>query len=108
MLLVSFPIGMANHHGSTSEWANRHRSELTTRHTHEDVLSDREFELLLEACTELPESRVFEARFICLAGGRLGLRGGEIAHFHSDWIDWDRKIVRICQHQQCACGYCDR
>jgi hypothetical protein len=32
-----------------NEWAQQHRQSLTTRHTHEDVLTDREFELLLEA-----------------------------------------------------------
>lgn len=55
-----------------SGWAERHRRALTTRHTHEDVLNDREFELLLEACASLPDPEAFQARFICLVGGRLG------------------------------------
>lgn len=33
-----------------TERADRHRQALTTRHTHEDVLTDRQFELPLEAC----------------------------------------------------------
>ena len=33
-----------------------------TRHAHEDVLTDGQFELLLEACSALPEPLDFEAR----------------------------------------------
>jgi integrase len=92
----------------TSKWVDRHRRALTTRHSSEDVLNDREFELLLEACAELPEPRNFEARFICLLAGRLGLRAGEIAHFKTDWLDWDRNHIRIPKHEPCNCGYCQR
>ena len=99
---------MDHHRTSNSEWADQHRKALTTRHSHEDVLNDREFELLLEACGELPTPRGFEARFICLIGGRLGLRAGEIAHFHTSWLDWNRKLIRISQHEPCDCGYCQR
>ncbi|WP_092686683.1 site-specific integrase [Halorientalis regularis] len=92
----------------SNEWADRHRRSLTTRHTYEDVLTDREFELLVEACSELPEPRRFQARFICLIAGRLGLRAGEIAHFDTNWLDWNRKLVRIPKSEPCACGYCHR
>lgn len=71
-------------------------------------MNDREFELLLEACGSLPDPRGVEARFICLAGGRLSLRAGEIAHFRTSWIDWDRKLIQIPQHESCQCGYCQR
>jgi hypothetical protein len=54
---------------SNTEWATRYRQALTTRHSHEDILNDRDFELLLEACRNLPAPRGFEARFICLLGG---------------------------------------
>ena len=74
---------MSHHKHPGTEWADRHRQALTTRHTHEDVLTDRQFELLLEACTALPAPHDFEARFICLIAGRLGLRAGEIAHFQT-------------------------
>lgn len=72
---------MANHRTTNTEWAARNRQALTTRHSHEDVLHDREFELLLEAFGDLPAPRDFEAQFIYLLGGRLGLRAGEIAPF---------------------------
>jgi integrase len=90
------------------DWAERHRQELTTRHTHEDVLTEREFEVLVEACESLSEPHDLEARFICLVAGRLGLRAGEIAHFRQGWLDWDRGLIRIPKHESCACGYCRR
>ncbi|SEP26369.1 Phage integrase family protein [Halogranum amylolyticum] len=99
---------MTPHHSERNAWAKRHRKALTARHTHEDVLTDREFELLLEACSELPSPRAFQARFICLIAGRLGLRAGEIAHFDTTWLDWDRMLIRIPQYEPCACGYCRR
>lgn len=100
--------GMPHNRPDDSSWANRHRQKLTTRHTHEDVLTDREFERLLEACAALPAPRDFQARFICLLAGRLGLRAGELAHLQTSWLDWDRRLLRIPQHEPCDCGYCRR
>lgn len=97
-----------DHRSSNNEWAERHREALTTRHSHEDVLNDREFERLLEACRDLPAPRGFEAPFICLLGGQLGLRAGGIAHFRTAWVDWNRKLIRIPKHEPCDCGYCQR
>ena len=105
---TAFLWWMTDNYQQSNEWAQQHRQSLTTRHTHEDVLTDREFELLLEACSSLPEPRDLQARFVCLAAGRLGLRAGEIAHFRADWIDWDRMLLRIPQHEPCECGYCRR
>lgn len=95
---------MDHHRPSNTEWAERHRQALTTRHSHQNVLNDREFKLLLEACGDLPSPRGFQARFICL----LGLRGGEIAHFQTEWIDLNRNLIQIPQHEPCDCGYCQR
>lgn len=86
---------MCANHFQTHHWANRHRDELTTRHTHADALSEREFELFLEACERLPEPKSYEAQLICLLAGRLGLRSGEITHFRKEWIDQDRDLTRI-------------
>lgn len=72
---------MEHHQSSTNEWAERHRDALTTHHSHEDVQNDREFGQLIEACRELPAPRGFQARFICLLGGRLGLRAGRSLTF---------------------------
>ena len=93
-------------HFQTHHWADRHRDELTTRHTHEDVLSEREFEILLEACERLPEPKSYEAQLICLLAGRLGLRSGESTHFRKEWIDQDRDLIKIPQSESCDCGYC--
>jgi hypothetical protein len=99
---------MTDDYHQSNEWAQQHRQSLTTRHTHEDVLTDREFELLLEARSSLPAPRDLQARFVCLAAGRLRLRAGEIDHFQADWLDWDRMLLRIPQHESCECGYCRR
>lgn len=99
---------MTDNYHQSNEWAQQHRQSSSTRPTHEDILTDREFELLLEACSSLPEPRDLQARFVCLAAGRLGLRAGEIAHFRADWLDWDRMLLRIPRHDPCECGYCRR
>lgn len=76
------------------------------RHTHQDALSDSECERLLAATEELDEPYQSEAMFILIAGGRLGMRGGEIAHFDADWIDWQRDVIDIPRFDACDCGYC--
>lgn len=85
-----------------------HSRGITPRHTHQDALSEREFEHLLDACDEPSDPHSFEARLICLLAGRLGLRRGEIAHFSMAWLDWDRKLLRIPSFEPCDCGYCRR
>ena len=99
---------MRSNRFETSDWADRHRRNLATRHTHQDALTNREFDRLLKACEQLPEPQRFEARLICLMAGRLGLRAGEIAHTNIEWIDWDRKLIRIPEREDCNCGYCRR
>lgn len=74
---------MSSNRFETNDWADRHRRNLATRHTHQDALTNREFERLLKACEQLPEPEQFEAR---LMAGRLGLRAGEIAHTTIEWI----------------------
>lgn len=84
-----------------------------TRHSKDDALDDREFEHLLEGARALPEPRSFDARFIVLVAGRLGLRGGEIAHMRESWINWRKNCIEIPRYQECTkgkdgglCGYC--
>lgn len=78
------------------------------RHTHQDAPSARAFERLVDACDQLKEPYRIEARLICLLAGRLGLRGGEIAHFSLRWLNWDCKLIRIPVFDSCNCGYCRR
>jgi len=82
-----------------------------TRHSREDALSDRAFELLLEGASQCKKQ--LQSRFVVLAAGRLGLRAGEIAHMQSDWVDWRRNMIQIPSHEGCekgrhggVCGYC--
>ncbi|MFP8891828.1 tyrosine-type recombinase/integrase (plasmid) [Natrialbaceae archaeon A-CW2] len=85
-----------------------------TRHSREDALTNREFELLLEGAMELPEPQDREARLIILLGGRLGLRPGETAHLRSEWVDTRAGMITIPRHDPCTfgrngeiCGYCE-
>jgi len=86
------------------------------RHSREDALTDREFETLVRASYEMKESQALEARMALFATGKLGLRGGELAHLHFDWIDWQDSVVEVPEFDQCTkgkfdgeiCGYCRR
>jgi integrase len=97
---------------SNSPHHDRNRSN-TTRHTKEDALSDREYQLLLEGCSKMRDYYGFQARFVALVAGRLGMRAGEIAHMREDWVDWRRNMVVVPRHEPCEkgkdggpCGYC--
>ena len=103
---AAFEDPMCADHFQTHHWADSNRDALTTRHTHEDALSEREFEILLEACERLSEAKSYEAQLICLLAGRLELRAGKITHFRKQWIDQDRDLIKIPQSESCVCGYC--
>lgn len=64
--------------------------------------------MLLGAYSELPPLRDFQARFICLVAGRLGLQVGEISHLTTTWFVRDRKLLQIPQHELWSCGCCRR
>lgn len=83
------------------------------RHTKEDALSDREFQLLLEGASDLDEYYAFQARFCILVFGRLGMRRGELAHITEEWINWRRNMIEVPRYDPCdkgkdggPCGYC--
>ena len=83
------------------------------RHCKEDALNAREFEHLLEGAYQIPTPRDFDARFVILLAGRLGLRGGEIAHMKESWINWRKQRIEIPRYERCEkgqdggiCGYC--
>lgn len=84
-----------------------------SRHSREDVLTDAEFEALLGATDDIKNRFEVQCRFLVVAAGRLGMRAGEIAHIHQDWINWDRSIINVPRHDPCSqgrngsvCGYC--
>jgi len=66
------------------------------RHSRERVLSEREFERLLQAVERIDDSWYRTVtRFVTVAAGRLGMRAGEIAHMHEDWVDFRAGIIDI-------------
>lgn len=93
----------------------RHDRSTGVRHSKEDALTDREFELLLEGCRKCDDYWGEQARFIVLVCGRLGMRVGELAHMRESWVDWRRKVISIPRHQPCdkgrdggICGHCEQ
>lgn len=100
----------------STENAHVHRRTATkTRHSKEDALSDREFQLLLEGADELNDSYYgIQGRFCVLLAGRLGMRRGEIGHMKESWVDWRRNMIEIPMHEPCygerggdgICGDC--
>lgn len=84
-----------------------------TRHTAECALTDSQFENLFDAALTLDDQFVAETTMILIAGGRLGLRAGEIAHLDESWVNWERSIIEIPAYWPCSkgqdggvCGYC--
>jgi len=83
------------------------------RHSREDALTEREFELLYQSISEMKSSKQLETKFIMMCAGRMGMRGGEIAHIRSEWIDTSTHTIEIPEHDPCQfgkfddpCGYC--
>lgn len=88
-------------------------SERSAHQSKDDALSERGFQLLLEGASRLDPGFARQARFVILVAGRLGLRGGEIAHMTEEWVDWRKNMIRIPRQQDCdkgrdggICGYC--
>lgn len=83
------------------------------RYSREDALTDKEFVQLLEGAREMKEPFDLQARFILMAAGRMGMRGGEIAHISKEWVDKNMHLISIPEHDECnkgkfdeICGYC--
>lgn len=76
------------------------------RHSHQDALTDGEFERLVDATDDLRPPFDREALFILIAGGRLGMRAGEICHMSREWVNLEREIIDVPAWDPCECGYC--
>jgi integrase len=81
--------------------------------TRENSLSEDEYERLLEGARSLDDFYAREAEVVILLAGRLGLRGGEIAHMKHHWLDTENHVISIPAHEPCdkgkdggICGYC--
>lgn len=92
------------------------RSADGVHHSKEDAISPREFEQLLEGARELSRGDHYyqpDPEFVIALLGRLGLRRGELVHLREEWVDMNRKMIKIPQHDRCdygdggdVCGYC--
>lgn len=86
------------------------------RHSREDALSNREFVTLVNATHRMKDGQALEARAALYLTGKLGLRGGELAHLDQSWINWTDNVIEIPEHDSCekgkrpgeVCGYCRR
>ena len=74
------------------------------RHSREDALSDREYQLFLEGCDRMRDYYGQHARFVALMAGRLGMRRAEIAHMSEEWVDYRRNMIIIPRHHKCTKG----
>lgn len=85
-------------------------------YSRDDALSEREFILLLEAVDDMKQPKQLQTRFILMAAGRMGMRGGEIAHINQSWVNEYDNLIEIPKHENCnkgkfedeVCGYCRR
>jgi|GEM_PF-3721969 len=56
-----------------------------------EPLDDRELESLLEAAAGMDLAHEFTVRTLA----HTGLRAGEFAHLHTDWLDWQAETIRV-------------
>jgi len=86
----------------------------TVRHSKDDALDEREYELLLEGASKMDDYYGDQALFACLVLGRLGLRRGELTHMRESWVDWRQETISVPLQQDChgerdgdgPCGTC--
>lgn len=99
---------------STRDYSSTvHSTVEKVRHSKEDALDEREFELLVDGTYRLDDPYRLQSQFVVLVAGRLGLRLGEITHFRAEWVDWRKGMVVVPRHQPCEkgqgggiCGLC--
>ena len=72
--------------------------------TREKALNAAEFERLLIGASRLGGDGGLEAWAAIIFLGRLGLRGGELTHFDSSWVDYYEGVIEIPGHDPCSSG----
>jgi integrase len=83
-----------------------HNNANDQRNSREDAISQSELEALLDITADMNGYFQKECQLILVAGGRLGMRAGEITHMQASWIDHERSQIRIPEHEPCSCGSC--
>lgn len=76
------------------------------RSSRDDAISEVEFQHLMSVAEEIEGNLGLQSRFLLICLGRLGLRAGELSHMKESWVDWEKKHLKIPQHDPCKCGYC--
>lgn len=94
----------AVHSGESGDAGQSEKTTASVSSTREHVLPEPEFERLLIGAGDLRGKEGMEARAAILIMGRLGLRGGEMAHLDSSWIDFRGRMLSIPSHDQCSSG----
>lgn len=82
------------------------RGEKMVRSSRDDAISEKEFKHLMNVAESITGNLGLSCRFLLICLGRLGLRAGELAHMRKYWVDWNKKHLKIPQHEPCNCGYC--
>jgi len=72
--------------------------------TREKALNAPEYERLLIGACRLRGDAGLEAWVAIVMLGRLGLRGGELTHFDSSWVDYYEGVIEIPGHDPCTSG----
>ena len=85
-----------------------------TKHSHQNALSEGQFDELFEATSTLRQPFDVECRLMLVAAGRLGMRAGEIVHMQEHWVDWEKSLIEIPSYEPCQkgrdggpCGNCN-
>lgn len=86
-----------------------------TRNSHQDAITESEFDRLVSTTKGLPAPYDEECEYVLLAAGRLGMRAGELCHLTPEWVNEERSRIEIPPHDPCEkgkygeiCGYCSK
>ncbi|QLG63064.1 tyrosine-type recombinase/integrase [Halorarum salinum] len=84
-----------------------------TRNSHQDAISEAQFDRLMKAARDMPSPYSEECEFILITAGRLGMRAGELCHLTPEWLNTERSLIEVPRHDPCTkgkhgeiCGYC--
>jgi len=88
----------------TAEAMEKYPDASESTATRERALNGGEYERLLIGASRLSDERGLEAWATIVILGRLGLRGGELTHFDSSWVDHYEGTIEIPGHDPCTSG----
>jgi hypothetical protein len=78
-------------------------------HALDHVLTQEEYETILEFCASIKDKRKsIMCFFIHLMLGYGRMPPGTLVHYHPDWYDEGRKMIVVPGYEDCDCGTCRR